>query len=741
MGRVWRALSGLVAVLTIGSASAHASPFSYLSKATDQLGMPGYVAGTLITPEGSLYTGWVELGFRFGPSLRPTSVTVRDLLDGRSPVVRYHMSAGGVSYTVTVFCWTVGHRPVNFVRVVMRNLSRRPAVGAWGAGLRYSGGARLRDGHHAFRFVRPLQPSHEGDFTQPGSIFNPDSAWAFSGDAVIRDGQVLLVFPRSPRGVTRRLTLEPDKARGPVSEGTEFGDVDYQAHLVPGARRQLGFAMPVVPVAPASPDYPAIAHSRFDVELTRCLQYWRALFARAIHIEVPERKVDDAFYTSLANMAMSRYPSAASGWVQTVNKLQYNAFWLRDASMIANSFDLAGLHQLAGQDLDFFPVWQRDDGLFISRPNQYDGFGEALWAIGRHAAATHDRSFAERMLAAVERAVGWFEHERETDPLGLMPLSAPGDNELTTGHITGDNFLAADGIRESIAMANLVGRTDLAQRWAQDLSSYMTDLRAQLARAEAKTGGWIPPAIEANGGQDWGNLWASYPEQVLPATDAAVTATLRHVLSRFREGIATYNGGRELHAYLGFRVFETELLRDQQRAVVNGLYAELAHTTGTNGGFEVGVGRGGPRELREDLAPHGWFAAEYVALLRNMLVREDGHAVVLMGAVSPTWLRPGRRIAVSAADTKRGRVAFTLQTVAGGAVLTWRGTLAGGTKLHWPIPAAARDVRAPGVRRNTRTITLPGVAGRLRVRWHLVGPFPSFSSTVRTVMAEWRAGI
>jgi hypothetical protein len=517
-----------------------------------------------------------------------------------------------------------------------------------------------------------------------------------------------------------------------------FGEVDYHARVAPGGRGELDFAMPVTPVVPGSAEYEAIARAHLDVELARVLAGWRALFDHAIQIQVPERKVEDTFYASLANMALPRYPAASGGWVQAVNKLQYNAFWLRDGAVIANAFDLAGLRELATQDLEFFPSWQQGDGLFISRPQQYDGFGEALWAIGEHAVLTHDRSFADAMLSPVERALVWFEHARGGDPLGLMPLSTPGDNELATGHITGDNFWAADGIRSAIAMAELAGRDDLAQRWTRDLDSFVSDLRVQLARAEAKTGGWIPPTLEANGGQDWGNLWASYPEQLLPASDPAVTATLRHVVSHFREGIATYAG--VLHDYLGFRVFETQLLRGEQAAVVSGLYSELAHTTATNGGFELGISRGAPRQLPEDLAPHGWFAAEYVVLLRNMLVREDGTAVVLMSAVSPSWLLPGRVITVRGAETTGGRIDYTLRAIHGGAVLTWRSSLARGTDIRWPVPASARDVRAAGVSPDGRTITLPGPAGELRVRWRLSGPFPSFGSTVRRVMAQWRAG-
>lgn len=730
----------VLASAALGAAPALAQSFSYISAPTDQIGVPAYVSGTELTPDGSLYTGWVELRFLFGRRLRPVGTVSQELLDGRSPIIRYHLRDGPVAYTVTIFSAAIAREPVNFIRIRWHNRGRSRAIARWGAGLRYSGGATMSDGVHTYRFQRDVVPSREGYYDQPGAPFDPRSAWAFTGNAVTRDGWTLLLVPRPGPGEARRLTLRPGGSGAPVNEGTVFGEVDYREALAAGAGGGVELTMPVVPIAAADPAEGVIARTRPGRELAAVLRSWHRLFARAMQIRIPEPKVQDTFYTSLANMALARYRSNTSGWVQTVNKLNYNAFWLRDGSVIANAFDVAGLHDLAAEDLEFFPTWQQSDGLFISRAQQYDGFGQALWAIGRHAELTRDRAFARRMLGPVSSALGWFEHEQLADPLGLMPLSTPGDNELTTGHITGDDFWAADGVREAIALAGLLGRADLVRRWTGDLQVFLRDLRAALRQAEARTGGWIPPAIEANGGQDWGNLWASYPEQVLPPSDPAVTATLRHVLARFREGIATYYNGVDLHDYLGFRVFETELLRGEQSAVVDGLYSELAHTTATNGGFEVGVHPGGARVLLRDLAPHGWFAAEYVDLLRNMLVREDARGVVLMSALSPAWLLPGRSIAVRAAATTRGQVDFTLRAESGGATLSWRAALLPGTRLSWPVPAAVDDVRARGMSRDGRTITLTGRSGRLRVSWRLKGPFPSFASTVRRVMAEWRAG-
>ena len=72
------------------------------------MGVPGYPAGTEITPEGYLYTGSAEIVFRYGARQRPWNVRIRTLEDGRYPIFTSHSGSGGVSYTLTTFAGTVG---------------------------------------------------------------------------------------------------------------------------------------------------------------------------------------------------------------------------------------------------------------------------------------------------------------------------------------------------------------------------------------------------------------------------------------------------------------------------------------------------------------------------------------------------------------------------------------------------------------------------------------------------------
>lgn len=722
------------------AAPAHAqdaSSFSFLRAPTDQLGVPGLAAGTELTPDMHLFTGYTELAFQVGPRHNSFMGAPRTLEDGRYPIVHASTKAGPVQYSITTFTAQVGTAPVNFIRIGMANTTSKATRAEVTATVRYSGAGRVQRGrqfYYPFRFSRPSGPPDRvfGYYYQPGVEFNPASRYAFTQRALLRDGEVLYDFPPSGGAISISRRAEPKS--GDVGPRRIFGRAALRVRLGPRQASQLDFRMPVVPLTLKSPDYARIASASLDAYKRGLIRTWQRIFGRVISIAVPERKVSDTFYTSLVNILTSRYRQADGLWVQTPNKLRYQGFWLRDASVMTNALDLVGLSGAARDNLGFALTWQQPDGLFISQQGQLDGFGQTLWALGQHIARAQDASLATGAYPAVQRAMGWFESARAGDPLGLMPASTPNDNEGISGHITGDNFWAFAGIEQAIKLAQRLGNLQDAQRWNADLNDFARALRTQINAATSRTGGWIPPALDAAGGQDWGNLWAAYPGRALASDDPAVSATLAHVRGKFQEGIATYSDGFFLHGYLAFRLLETELLRGEQSSVVGSLYSELAHTTSTHSGFESGVTPLGSRTIDNSTVPHGWWAAEYVSLLRNMLVREQGNDVVLMSAVPRAWLAPGQTISVSNAPTLAGRVGYTLRGTPTGAQLTWRANLVPAAKLLWQVPAAATSVSATGLSADKRTIALRGATGSLTVRWKLTGPLQTYARTVNGLL-------
>jgi hypothetical protein len=138
------------------------------------------------------------------------------------------------------------------------------------------------------------------------------------------------------------------------------------------------------------------------------------------------------------------------------------------------------------------------------------------------------------------------------------------------------------------------------------------------------------------------------------------------------------------------------------------------------------------------MTPHGWFAAEYVTFLRNMLVREQGDGIALMSALSPTWLKPGDAVSVHDAPTNFGKVSFTLRPTDDGARLEWHADVPDGTPIRWPLPDYAKDVKADHLEKGGRSILLPSRSGTLAVHWKLGGPSPSYAGEVQQLRADYR---
>jgi len=213
-------------------------------------------------------------------------------------------------------------------------------------------------------------------------------------------------------------------------------------------------------------------------------------------------------------------------------------------------------------------------------------------------------------------------------------------------------------------------------------------LLARLEMLTARTDGYIPPGLDdPAAGYDWENATGGvYPFGVLPPDHPWARATVRTVREyKWREGIATWgpNGwllkqktqqGDEavpgsLHHYQTFNTTQAMLAMGMQREVLEDLYSVLAPTSSTHAGFELGITPWGTRDPGGNYPPHGWFAARYCELLRNLLVREEGDVLHLGSALSPRWVQPGDEIRVNGAPTNFGTLSMTLHSLEDGAEL------------------------------------------------------------------------
>ena len=727
-------------------------PFSYYAKSVDEIGVMDSEQATEITPDGSLYTGSGELVFLVGSTMSSIAPRLRTLEKGYLPIVHTSCVQDGIQYSFTYFTGKLEDGSLlNFARVVEKNLNQQPTRAVLTVGTRYQADTANGSGTGENRFPRPEAGARPGDYRQPGTPFDPNWVYSFSDHGFLRGDKVFYLFADQPedRMLTPKQFYNIQVDNTPralhVFPTSPVGMIRYDKILATGEERTITLRMPVIPVADGV-EAQKMVQADYDSHFAAVVNSWEKVLAAGMQIELPEPKVSDTFRASLVFDLLAR-DHIGNNDIQTVNKLNYHAFWLRDASDIARMYDITGYPLFAAQTLAFFPRFQQPDGLFLSQPGQYDAQGEVLWIYGEHYRMTHNLAFAREVFPSVERAVAWLETARKADALHVIPASSVKDNEYVTGHVTGYNFLALDGLQSAAVLAEAVGRPDLARRYRIEYGAFRKDLLTAIQRCSSANGGSIPPSLDGDcKGQDWGNLLGTYPGHVIAPDDPLVTATLKAVQAKYQEGLTTYGTGRYVHHYLLIKNTLTEIARNEQQQPVKDLYAMLVHTSSTNEGFEFAIRAWGDRDFVDNLPPHGWFAAEYRTMLRSMMVRDDGDQVHLLSVMSPAWMGEGKTIHVSNAPTPFGTVEFTLtQPDDSSAKIqissTWTHKPASLTlHLPWFTDVQAVTVDGKQVRVTKQLLTLPAEAHEVILHWSRRSDMPvwSYDSAVESFKQEYQ---
>ncbi len=622
-------------------------PFCYLAKSSTSLSVPGSPWGAQVTFDGAISNAAGELCFFYGQPLRPVMARNKELLDGWIPVVHYSFRDASVFYSAESFAASLDENPASdlvvFVRLEAVNLGDTPATATLAAGLRYSGG------DHRFERLR----------ARP---FSPDWTYEMSDNILFRDNAAVLYYPAGLRkeAVPDVAYMGPFKGRDQyIMDLTPAGVTRLQRLLAPGERFTLDYKIPPEPVSRSMESrLDHINSATHDEYREKIVKFWSALLSRGAELSLSEKKVMDAHRSSLMYPWQAIWPKD-DYWVQGVNRFQYRGFWLRDGAYIALANELWGHHDIARRTLEHYHLYQKEDGLFYSYKGQLDGFGQALHTLGMHAILTNDREWAESVYHHFPPAVEWLRKARAEDPMHIMPATTVRDNEFITGHYTGHNFWALLGLRTAIRLARMTGHDEDAAAFTREYEDYRRTFLDKLTEVFG-TDGPMFPGLDTEEGQDWGNLIGLWPAEVLDPADPRVAATLRKMRSeKYQEGLMTYMG--RMHHYLTVKAAQNFVVRGEQEEALRDFYSILLHMGSTNEMFEWQAVPWGDRDVSGNFPPHGWGAAMFNLLLRNMIVREAGgdgglkpRELHLFSVLSPEWTRPGDVVKLDRAPTDHG---------------------------------------------------------------------------------------
>jgi hypothetical protein len=392
----------------------------------------------------------------------------------------------------------------------------------------------------------------------------------------------------------------------------------------------------------------------------------------------------------------------------------YDSFWIRDSSIEGIACALAGDSGLAGTQFGehhlraFHPGNGRIGpvaahgyfgGEHERNDHEWDSNGQALWAFGRFdriqgpAAAFGARVYAPYALEGAR----WIRDNRSS--YGLLPSgwSAEHLGDKDKPHYW-DDLWGLAGLYEAARLAERIGAGETAELWAafDDLKAATANSIRWVLTEQRNRGIWetfVPTGPGDVGRLDStmvGALCYFHPCRLYDGpklgldVDRAFRLTLETIWSHFvRGGFRHDSAWHAFGPYLTLQLAHAFLLTGEQErmdaclgwAVGNAAFALISRYDGADQSWQVAQGSWNEQHaypIASGLSeipsrwwymgdiPHGWAAAEFMLLIRDMLFFEAGEDddphIYLAPGILPRWLTAegGHQVSVTGAPTTFG---------------------------------------------------------------------------------------
>jgi len=384
-----------------------------------------------------------------------------------------------------------------------------------------------------------------------------------------------------------------------------------------------------------------------------------------------EFKLPDARYQALCDIARHTLVLLSPDLVYP-GPYTYKRFWFRDAAFMIDALLAMNFTSRAGRALSHYAERQNARGYFHSQDGEWDSNGEALWAIWRYCECTGTQPGADWVRMA-RRGADWILAKRlpltpDSPHAGLMPPGFSAEHLGPNDYYYWDDFWSVAGLRAAASICRRGGDDATAARYARAADDFLACIETSLSTCESRLKRPAMPAapyrrLDAGA---IGSVVAGYPP-----TDRRLQDSVDYLLTQCRVNKGFFQDmiHSGINAYLSLHLAQILLRAGDLRYVeLMDAVADLATATGqwpeaihpATGGGCMGDGQ------------HGWAAAEWLLLLRNVVVREEDDALVLASGVPAAWLESGTPIAVGPTATRFGAITVEVAGDIVHPVVSWR---------------------------------------------------------------------
>jgi hypothetical protein len=734
-------------------------PFDWYRNPRYVIGIMGGPEETLITRDGYLTTDFATLKFYNGENLNPIKKRVKTLKNGYLPIINIVKEQDSIKYEFEYFAdivkdvtrvpynhyYGIPRRLVsteidniiNFARIKIVNNSIEKKKIDFGIGLSTEN----------IEFIEELQANKQGPERPSKLYFDRDLK------AIIGEDKFLYMVSISPDSVIAK------------RNGDE-GILKYEFELEPSQNKIIIVKMPYF--VGQEEDILAIKEADYEKHLEKTINFWEDILNnKATKLYVPEDKVLNTYKANIIFSLIGCLDIVDEHYFYHANATCYDAFWMRDCALNLRGLDIAGFNDIVEKAVLIYLDWQDEEGQFVGpRPEEWDGHGQAMWALGHHYLLTRDENYAKKVLPFLSKGMEWqwkFRKKAWDESEGLLPFLHMADNEGVRGHLVGYNLWAISGAKGATWIAEGLEQDDLYREWEKRYQEYEEILKDKCEKIFLELG-VVPPAIEGlkapairTGwygdvyGIDWGNLMLVYTSGVFDPWDKMVTGSLKEWRLKTFEGIFGYpiNGEESiLHSYTPLYISETYVIRGEQWEALRDLYSHLVHTSSTHMASEgmnaAGRWGWGPETWT---IPHGEFSGKYLSFVRDMLILEWDGCLHIGKVLSPSWLKKGSIIKFEG-PTYFGEASFTMNIFESGIKLNLNPPTRNPPKniiIHAPqnvkIVEVIKDGK-PWKEFTRKNVTLPPLSKetKIEIKWEKVEDAPplSFDRAVKDYKSNYK---
>jgi hypothetical protein len=431
-------------------------------------------------------------------------------------------------------------------------------------------------------------------------------------------------------------------------------------------------------------------------------------------IEIPDPAVMAMIESCARNILQAR--EIVDGLPEfRVGSAIFRGLWVVDGHFILEAAQYLGWHDDARAALGTLLRRSHADGAIAEMPYHIKETAIALATFVRQSELTGDDDQLRRLWPNVLRGVAYIEGLRQQ--AYAMPADSPAHGLLPPAFADGgiggrraeytSTFWTLAGLKSIAGAARRLGFTADADRFRRLFDDLMTDFRTHAARDTRHLPDgtpYLPTVMPGSGDHTW---TADYPgtppvwRQIHPQTGTWALAQaifpgevfapddplVQNFLALLdavddEEGIPcntafwtyrmvwTYSTSFNAHAWL---------YAGRGDKAADYLYAYANHAAPTRVWREEQPLRGNHALLLGGDMPHNWASAEFIRLVRHLLVLERGETLELLAGLPTEWLVPGSPLRLEATPTRFGPISVELASDPEGTA-----TLVVERDLDWP---------------------------------------------------------